>query len=326
MANSKKKGLGKGLGALIGPSSSRDDLLKPTPKKKVAPPPPAPVKEFVPTPEPEPTPEPVIESTSSNGKLVDLDPHDIRHSPKQPRQVFEEDALEDLAQSLRQDGIIQPVVVRLQDDVYELVSGERRVRAAILAEMATIPALVRDVGDDEMLKLGLIENIQRQDLNPIETAEAYRALLQEFDWTHEELAKEVGKKRETVSNSIRLLNLEPDVREAVIQGKISMGHARALLAFTSPSRQSTACAKIIADGLSVRQTEKLASAPLGTPKRPKGATVTTQDPHLAHEEDDLRRRFGTKIAIKSNEEHRGKIEIDFYNLEDLERILTLLRK
>ncbi len=231
--------------------------------------------------------------------------------------------MQELADSIRQDGLHEPVVVRPNGDEFELVSGERRVRASILAELERIPAICRDVSDDDMLKLGLIENIQREDLNPIELARAYKALGEHFGWTQDELAQQVGKKRATVTNTMRLLNLTDDVQDMVIDGDLSMGHARALLAAESPGRQVALARRVISEGLSVRDTEKLAA------KRPKTAAepapAKPKDPHVAAVEDELRRRLGTKVQLKTNDEWKGRIEIDFYNLDELERILGVLR-
>ena len=311
MTNGRKKGLGKGLGALLG-SGPTDALDRPPQKNRVV--------DFEPPPKPQPKIEPV--TLSDGSRLVEINPHDIRPNPKQPRHEFAEDALEDLANSIRQDGVQEPVIVRQVKGEYQLVSGERRVRASILAELDVVPAIVREVSDDDMLKLGLIENIQREDLNPIETAMAYQGLIDSFGWTQEELAQQVGKKRATVTNMLRLLHLPDDVQDHVLKGELTMGHARALLAFDSPSKQREACRKIIAQGLSVRQAEKLAAPP--APAAEKG-DASSADPHLVDIEASLRRRFGTKVHVRSTGENRGRIEIDYFNLDDLDRILALLR-
>jgi len=250
-----------------------------------------------------------------------LNPRDLRPNPKQPRQYFDEDSLQELAHSIRNDGLQEPVLVRKHNGEYQIVSGERRVRASILAELQTISAICRDISDNDMLKLGLIENIQREDLNPIELARAYRSLSEDFEWTQEELAAQVGKKRATVSNTMRLLNLPEDVQEFVIEGAVTMGHARALLALESPMKMSNVCRRVIRENLSVRDVEKITS-----PTKSKTAkSPASKDPHLESIEDDLRRRLGTKVHLKANAEWKGKIEIDFYNLDDLERILEILR-
>ncbi len=298
MAKMKKGGLGRGLGALIsGPARDED----PTP---VAPGTQAGVD-------------------SDESRILQLDPHGIKPNPKQPRVTFNEEALEELAESVRREGVFEPVIVRkARGGGYELVSGERRVRASVMAGLETVPAVCRDVSDADMLKLGLIENIQREDLNAIELAEAYQALINEFGWTQEELSAEVGKKRATVTNTLRLLNLPTDVQRAVAEGALSMGHARALLALESPKDQSAACRMAIERGLSVRQVEKLAA-----PAKPRSRREPERNPHVAAIEDDLRKALGTKVSLRTQgaDASKGKIEIEYYSLDDLERILDVFR-
>jgi len=294
VAGTKKGGLGRGLSALI---SSTTDVERPVPEAE----------------------EPKIQQDGS--RFLMLDPRTLRPNPRQPRQYFEEEALQELADSIRSDGLQEPVIVRENGGSYELVSGERRVRASILAEVDTIPSVCREVSDRDLLKLGLIENIQREDLNAIELARAYRALIDDFDWSQDELAKQVGKKRATVSNAMRLLNLPEDVQEHVVEGRVSMGHARALLALDSPTKMSNICRRIVREELSVRAVEKLTSP--SQPKEPK--PPEPKNPHAEAIEDDLRRRLGTKVRLRANPDWKGKIEIEFYDLDDLERILEHLR-
>jgi ParB family chromosome partitioning protein len=294
VAKPKKGGLGRGLGALIQPAKEEDPAVA--------------------------LGGDVAAASSEVDRLLDLDPAAIQRNPKQPRQTFDEEGLQELSQSIRQDGVLEPVIVRRVDDHYELVSGERRVRASIMADLDRVPAICREVSDKDMLKLGLIENIQREDLNAIEAARAYDQLIEQFGWTQEELADAVGKKRSSVANTLRLLNLPGDVQESVASGSISMGHARALLAYPHARTQSAVCKKIIAQGLSVRQVEKLAAAK--SPSKP--STPVVKDPNIQSVESKLRRRLGTKVNIKSSGENQGKIEIEYYNLEDLERILDTL--
>ena len=294
MASTKKGGLGKGLGALIPSVSDLDRAASASQPPK---------------------------ALEDGSLLIMINPRELRPNPRQPRQYFDEEGLQELAHSIRNDGLQEPVIVRKSDGEYQIVSGERRVRACILAEFDAIPAICREVSDDDMLKLGLIENIQREDLNSIELARAYRALTDDFDWTQDELAAQVGKKRATVSNTMRLLNLPEEVQEFVIEGAITMGHARALLALESPTKMAHICRRIIREELSVREVEKITSpAKTKTAKSP-----APKDPHVESIEDDLRRRLGTKVHLKASAEWKGKIEIDFYDLDDLERILNLLR-
>jgi ParB family chromosome partitioning protein len=227
-----------------------------------------------------------------------------------------------LADSIRRDGVQSPVVVRQRAGTYELVSGERRTRAAVLAGLDVVPAICREVSDRDMLRLGLIENIQREDLNYIELAKAYKKLIDEIGFTQEELADEVGKKRTTVTNTLRLLNLPEFVQDRVADGSIQMGHARALLGFASRQAQEAACKRIIEDGLSVREVERLASVPKAKPQpRPTPA----KDPNITSIEDELKRRLGTRVSLHARSGGKGSLEIEYTSLDELDRLLTLLR-
>ncbi len=288
----KKKGLGRGLGALISNNSGGD---------------------FAETLGPQP-------GETEGQRLLMLDPRSLRPNPKQPRMSFDEEALEELSESIRRDGVQEPVIVRKAGGTYELVSGERRVRAAVMADLEVIPAVCREVSDADMLKLGLIENIQREDLNPIELARGYKQLIEQFHWTQEELADQVGKKRATVTNTLRLLNLPEVVQARVADGSIAMGHARALLAIDSPQKQIAACRKIVSQGMSVRQVEKMASHD-GAPSKP----TAPKDPNITVIEDELRRKLGTKVALRTSGSTKGKIEIEYFNLDELDRLLGLIR-
>jgi ParB family chromosome partitioning protein len=311
VATTKKSGLGRGLGALIGGGAAFE-----------------PVTEETAAPVVEPTPPPAAsgpQPLEDGSVLLLIDPRAVRPNPKQPRHFFNEDALRELAESIKRDGVQEPVIVRKKDGLFELVSGERRVRASVIAGVDRIPAVCREVSDEDMLKLGLIENIQREDLNPIETARAYRALALHFGWTQEQLAEQVGKKRATVTNILRLLNLPEEVQQMVIDGSLSMGHARALLALELPTRQVALARRAIEEGLSVRDVERaVAPSPPPAPA-PEAKLATRKDPHIAQVEDELRRRLGTKVRVASDASWKGTIEIDFFNLDELERILAILR-
>jgi len=307
VASTKKSGLGRGLGALIGGGAA----FEPVPAEPTAPAPSAAVPSG---------PQPLEDGST----LLLIDPRAVRPNPKQPRHFFDEDALRELAESIKRDGVQEPVIVRQNNGAYELVSGERRVRASVLAGLDRIPAVCREVSDEDMLKLGLIENIQREDLNPIETARAYRALALHFSWTQEQLAEQVGKKRATVTNMLRLLNLPDDVQQMVIEGALSMGHARALLTLELPARQSTLARRAVDEGLSVRDVER-AVAPAPRPAAPEPKAPSRKDPHVAQVEDELRRRLGTKVQVSADPNWKGNINIEFFNLSELERILAILR-
>ncbi len=293
MARAKKKGLGRGLDALLGGTSGLEALAR---------------DEAAPLPD--------------GSRLIALDPKSLSPNPKQPRRVFSEEALEELAESIRRDGVQEPILVRARDGGHELVSGERRVRACVMAGLTEIPAICRDVSDRDMLKLGLIENIQREDLNAIELAQAYQQLSEEFAWTQEQLADEVGKKRATVANTLRLLSLPDLVQEMLADGALSMGHARAILAIGTVQGQMKAARKTVKEGLSVRQVEKLAAGAKSPAKAKKEAAG---DPHLAAIEDDLRRVLGTRVSVKKQNKERGRIEIEYFSSDELERLLSVLR-
>jgi len=299
VAKGKKRGLGRGLDALMGSSTAAP---------------------------PTPTPPPVdttaeVEEAQAGETILELDPRNLQPNPKQPRKIFDDDALGELADSIRKDGIQSPIVVRQRAGTYELVSGERRTRAALMAGLDTVPAICREVSDRDMLRLGLIENIQREDLNYIELAKAYKKLVDELGWTQEELAAEVGKKRTTVTNTLRLLNLSDEVQDRVADGSIQMGHARALLGYSTEQAQASACKRIIEEGLSVREIERLASAPKVRPK-PK---ATVKDPNITTIEDELKRRLGTRVSLHTRSGGKGALEIEYTSLDELDRLLTLLR-
>ena len=305
MANAKKKGLGKGLSALIGGDPLTLDKAKSPASKSSS------------------KTEPQTTTAMHDGtELLALDPKKIDPNPKQPRQTFDEIKLQELADSIKQDGVHDPINVRRVGDKYELISGERRVRASIIAGLKEIPAICREVSDRDMLKLGLLENIQREDLNAIEVATGYQDLIDQFNWTQEELAKELGKNRVTIANTLRLLNLPLPIQKLVANAALSMGHAKALLSLDSAQNQITAADTIIKQGLSVRQAEKLGAKPAQKTKKAPPA----KDIHLATIEDRLRRTLGTKVTLRPGNEGRGKIEIEYYNNEELDRILVLLRK
>lgn len=247
----------------------------------------------------------------------------VRPNPKQPRRHFEEAPLRELAESIREHGVLEPLIVRPVDLGYEIVVGERRWRASQLAGLATVPAVVRSLTEREAMELALVENLQREDLNPIEEAEAYRRLLDEFSLTQEEVAQRVGKDRTTIANRLRLLGLTGLARKALESGQISAGHAKALLSVADEALRDALTKRIIDEGLSVRQVEELAKKE--QPKRRvKPKPVEEYDPHWAALEDEFRRVLGTKVNVV-HKGSRGRIEIEFYGEEDIERILNVLR-
>ena len=248
----------------------------------------------------------------------------IRRNPHQPRTQFDDERLGELAASIAVHGVLQPIVVRaLPDGEYELVAGERRLRATKLAGLEQIPAIVRVTEGGEQLELALIENLQRADLNPIEAAYAYRELTQRFGMTHEAVARQVGKSRVAISNALRLLDLAPETRQAMLAGQISEGHGRALAAITIPELQRAALAVVIEQGLNVRQTEELVRRKRETQQPTQRGTDLSGD--LADLEAQLRGMLATRVAI-SRTRRGGRLTIDFYSDEELDRIYAIITR
>ncbi len=248
----------------------------------------------------------------------------IAPNPFQPRKDFPPQELEELAASVREQGVIQPLIVRTRTDgTYELVAGERRLRAAKLAGLAQVPVLIRQASDAESLEIALIENIQREDLNPVDEAQAYQQLMSQFQLSQEEMAKKVGKDRSSVANTLRLLKLPEGVLGMVASGRLSEGHARAILSLDSDEAMLRLAQKIQRDGLSVREAERLAKGGKRTAK-PRAVKNEIKDPHARQLEEDLRRKLGTHVRVVQKTSQKGKLEIEYYSLEDLDRIVSLL--
>jgi ParB family chromosome partitioning protein len=239
----------------------------------------------------------------------------------QPRRAFDEAKLEELAASIRDRGVIQPLIVRRNGDGYELIAGERRLRAAMKAGLKEVPVVVREASDNDSLQLALIENLQREDLNAIEEAQAYRRLQEEFHLGQEEIAQKVGKSRPAVANSMRLLQLPEEVQRDVIEGKLSAGHARALLSLERETLIGAAAREVIAKGLSAREVEKLVRKLKGARRTKRAAGLL--DPDLRSFTEKLQRCLGTKVRVV-HRGNRGKIEIDYYSLADLYRISRVI--
>lgn len=247
---------------------------------------------------------------------------DIHANALQPRKRFDEAGIGELAASIREKGVLQPIVVRRRDSGYEIVLGERRWRAAQAAGLETIPALVRDTSDRESLEIALVENIQREDLNPIELATAYRGLIEVNGLSQEDLARRIGKDRATIANMLRLLSLPEDIQANVVDGSLSMGHARALLAATTPARQRALRDRIVQEGLSVREVERLGRGERSMPPKAR-REEPKPDPVLARIQGDLQRRFQTPVFVRRRG-RRGAIEIVFYGDADLDRIVRMV--
>jgi ParB family chromosome partitioning protein len=289
MAAAKKRGLGKGLDALLG--SSREDNSKP----------------------------------SNGDSLQTLDVDLIQRGQYQPRRNFDEEALNELADSIRAQGLIQPIVVRLLSDKksYEIVAGERRWRAAQVAGLHEIPVIIKDVPDQTAMCLALIENIQRQDLNPLEEANALERLINEFDMTHDEAAEAVGRSRSAVSNLLRLLELDDSVKKMVEACKLNMGHARALLSLPK-AEQFEIATKVVAQGLSVRATESLVQQLSNKNKKSKPVRKS-KDPNISSLENDISERLGARVSINHQANGKGKVEISYNSLDELDGLLKHIK-
>ncbi|ASS73560.1 stage 0 sporulation protein J [Tumebacillus algifaecis] len=248
---------------------------------------------------------------------------ELRPNPYQPRRVFDDEKIEELAASIREHGVIQPLIVRVAVRGYEIVAGERRLRASKLAGLTEVPVVVRDFTDRQMNEIALIENLQREDLNPIEVAEAYQSLMEKFDLTQDVLAKKVGQSRSHVANMLRLLNLPGEIREHVSRGTLSMGHARALLGLPDQKQQIALAEKAIDEELSVRQVEHLVNRMQNLGQRETKKAVKPNHV-LKQYEEEFRTRLGTGVKIMQGKK-RGKIEIEYFSTDDLERILSLLQ-
>ena len=244
----------------------------------------------------------------------------VEPNREQPRKNFDEDSLQELAESLKQFGLLQPILVQNRGDYYEIIAGERRWRAAKIAGLKEVPVIVRELTDQEIVEISLIENIQREDLNPIEEAQAYKRLLTEFHLKQDEVAERVSKSRTAVTNSMRLLKLCDEVQKMVVDDMISTGHARALISIEDPEEQYLIAQKIFDEKLSVREVEKLVKDLHKPPKPPKEENKTLQAIYQEISER-LKQSLSTKVSVSAKQNGAGKIEIEFYNHEDLERLL-----
>ena len=304
MASKSKKGLGRGLGALFDDSKSEKssegfDFLSDLSDTEIA--------------------------DSDSIKMIKV--RDIEPNKNQPRKTFDKEKLEILSSSIAAHGIVQPILVKPNiNGTYMIVAGERRWRAAKLAKIKEVPCVIRELDEPAVMEIALIENLQREDLNPIEEAEGYRRLMETCELTQEEVAEKVGRSRSAVANSLRLNNLSERVKQMVIDGKLSQGHARALLSITDDNEQFELAKFIIEKVLNVRQVEKLVSDTSENKKKPKTKQVTgMMKKYFSEVENDLGSRLGTKVKI-SEGANKGKIEIEYYSKDDLERILFELKK
>ncbi|MBS1440842.1 MAG: ParB/RepB/Spo0J family partition protein [Dorea sp.] len=294
----KKKGLGKGLDSLIPDNKSMKSV----------------------------TSEKIVESkedaAAKSGVQV-MKINEVEPNRDQPRKNFDEDALLELSDSIKQFGVLQPLLVRKRKDYYEIIAGERRWRAAKLAGVKEVPVIEKEYTDQEILEIGLIENIQRENLNPIEEAIAYKRLLEEFNLKQDEVAERVSKSRTAVTNSMRLLKLSDKVQQMIIDDMISTGHARALLAIDDPELQYTLANKIFDEKLSVRETEKLVKE-IKNPKKPKEKKPVANSFIYQDLEEKMKSVFGTKVSIASKGKGKGKIEIEYYSDDELEHLFDMM--
>jgi ParB family transcriptional regulator, chromosome partitioning protein len=255
--------------------------------------------------------------------VQEINLQELRPNPYQPRKTFQREAIIELKDSILEHGILQPLVVRKSIKGYEIVVGERRFRAAKEAKLETVPAVVRELSEQQMMELAVLENLQREDLNPIEEGAAYQTLIDKLKLTQEEVAKRLGKSRPHVANHIRLLSLPPKIQELISTGKISMGHGRALLGLREKAKVPVLVEKVINEALNVRQLEKLIQQLNEDVSRETKKPEKKKDVFIQEREHTLRERFGTTVNIKQNK-NKGKIEIEFFSKDDLERILEML--
>ena len=295
MATRVKRGLGKGLDAMIPipDSKSSEDVASGKADEK---------------------------STETIVRITQIEPN-----REQPRKNFDEDTLQELADSIKQFGLLQPILVQDRKTYYEIIAGERRWRAAKLAGLKEVPVIIRDYTEQEIVEISLIENIQREDLNPIEEAQAYKRLLTEFNLKQDEVAERVSKSRTAVTNSMRLLKLCDEVQQMIIDDMLSTGHARALISIEDPEQQYTIAQKVFDEKLSVRDVEKLVKN-MNKPEKTKKTTEEDSSLDVIYRDvaEKLKQSLGTKVEISSKGNGTGKIEIEFYNHDDLDRIIELL--
>lgn len=287
----KKKKLGKGLGALIPKVGlpGIDSRLSPKETEKE--------------------------------RVMQVGIEKIRPNPFQPRKDFNPEKLQELTSSIKEKGILEPVILRTRKDHYELITGERRFRASIEAGLRTIPAIVREANDNEMLEIALIENLQREDLNPLEEAEGYKVLIEKFSFTQEELSRKIGRDRSTIANTLRLLNLPQEIKDYISKNMLTEGHGRALLSIENPILQMNLARRIVKRGLSVREAEVSANRLKSEAHKLK----VQKDIHILDLEEELMELLGTKVRI-THRGKRGRIEIEYYSEEEFQRILEKLRK
>lgn len=290
--NEKKRGLGRGLNALI--NTGPDIEVKEKSKD------------------------------NNDNKEVFVNISLVEPNRNQPRKEFDKEALSELAASIKQYGILQPIMVQKNGDMYEIIAGERRWRAAKEAGLKEVPVIVRDYDKQKIMEISIIENIQRENLNPIEEAMAYQCLMEEYGLKHDELADKVSKNRSTITNSMRLLRLSENIQQMIIDGKISTGHAKVLLSVENKEEQEKIAAELISKSLSVRELEKLVKKYIKPRKKKENKDTIDYSLFYKKYEDKLKDILGTKVQINTKDKNKGRIEIDYYSAAELERIVELL--
>jgi len=301
-----KPALGRGLGALLGSSPARPPITAPGPENSL----------------------PAAVAVDNRERVLRVKLDRIKPSPLQPRKDFTPEALQELAASIKEQGIVQPLIVRDQQTHYELIAGERRWRAAQLLNLTEVPVIVREADDRSVLELALIENLQRENLNAMEEALGYSQLVEQFQLRQEDVAIKVGKSRVAVANALRLLKLTPEIQACVRDGRLSVGHAKVILSLASGDHQKLAAERVIKDGLTVRQAEELVSHLQNQPASPKskstdGLAITNRDANVVSLEGKLRECFGTKVQLRYRN-GKGAVEIKFFSEDDLQRILGII--
>ena len=329
----KKKGLGRGLDALFPEKPAKSAEKKPESKSTV-------LKPTVLSEEPQPREEKVTTASSVQSiaeaktaeTSAEAEPKEsdmlvkiskVEPNRTQPRKQFDEDALLELSESIKQFGILQPLLVSNKGDYYEIIAGERRWRAAKLAGLKEVPVIIKEFNDQQVVEISLIENIQREDLNPIEEAMAYKRLIDEFKLKQDNIAERVSKSRTAVTNSLRLLKLDERVQQMLIDEMISAGHARAILAITDKDKQTSVAMKVFDEKLSVRETEKLVKHIVEPPKKTQKTVNTAEDAIYESLEEKMKGIMGTRVFIHRKKNNKGKIEIEYYSRDELERIIEL---